>query len=75
MIAEKFCKKVIFVSNFFLKKLANVGFFLYLCMDICKGRMWRKFNLKRGTICTPLEILQITRGQIVPHLKTNKFMA
>ena len=34
MIAEEFCKKVIFVSNFFFKKLANVGFFLYLCMDI-----------------------------------------
>ena len=44
MIAEEFCKKVIFVSNFFLKKLANVGFFLYLCMDICEGRMWRRFT-------------------------------
>ena len=59
MIAEEFCKKVIFVSNFFLKKLANVGFFLYLCMDICEGRMWRRFTLchimVRGTICTPHE--------------------
>ena len=39
MIAEVFCKKVIFVSNFFPKKLANVGFFLYLCMDICERNM------------------------------------
>ena len=39
MIAEVFCKKVIFVPNFFLKKLANVGFFLYLCMVIWERKM------------------------------------
>jgi len=40
MIAKEFCKKVIFVSNFFLKKLANVDFFLYLCMNIWEQNLF-----------------------------------